>query len=648
MKLRMNLLLCLLLCLPAAWARADEDEPKGSGEEAVEAKADDAAATTDKAKEKEKEKDPVLRLAELELDHNVVPARMLNIAFAGRTRTLQDVLEKFEQWKDNEKIGAVLLNVTNMNMSLPDIEELREGLEAFKKGGKKVFVYFNGAGPTSYLLACLADEICIAPTGSIVLPGLGRIFPYLQGHYQMLGVEFDVITAGRYKYPGFLNRRESDQYFREEMGALLDSWFNDYVDIVAKGRDLEPDRVREIIDHAIFDADDAIQHGLADQIAYLDEYRDRSLRKHKMKKFVDGETDWSQINSIQDVLQMLNEAWQKEKAAREAVGPKIAVIHARGPIIDVSLGSSFSSMLICRDDFIKVVQEVRRNKSIKGVVLRIDSPGGSGYASDAIWNELRLLDEEKPLVVSQGTVAGSGGYYLSLPGRLIFSQPTTITGSIGVLGIFQSSWSAINRMDYNLEEMRRGERSLLGSPARPLPAKDREFIQKYMNDFYDIFLDRVARCRKMPRERVKEIAEGRIYSGRDALAIGLVDRLGGLDDAIAAVREMANIPASAKLRVVHFPRSASLGELFTSGLGGMGGADLASVLDLVRRIDAPARPVTFKQQVELFSQVVQPLCWMPLPELQNVWSGDIASFGTGADGWSTLSADHVKKVLGTP
>jgi len=639
------MMLWSLAMSPAALLALDADEDADADKSAV---SDDDSKS---GKDAKKKKDPVKKLAIMTLDHNVVPARMLNIPLPGKTKALREVIEKLDHWGGDDEIGAVLFNITDMQLSLPDIEELRQCIVRLQGKGKKVFAYFHSGAPANYLLACAADEICVAPHGSVFLPGLGWIFPFMQGHYQMLGLEFDVITAGAYKYGGFITRREPNKYFEEEFGAVLDSWFDSYVGMVAEGRDLDRDTVVEIINHGVFNAQEAQQRGLVDHLAYFDEYRDRVLRRERMKKYKDYDTDWSEINSIQDMLNMMSREWQKEKERREAVGPKIAVLHARGPIIDINLGPAYASMVICRDDFIETIEEIRRNKSIKGVVLRVDSPGGSGYASDAIWRKLIELNEEKPLVVSMGRVAGSGGYYIAVPGQLIFAQPTTITGSIGVLGIFQSAWSALNRADYNLLFMKRGDRALLGSGVRPLSKEDRELIQQYILDFYEVFVDRVARGRKMPRERVKEIAGGRIYTGEDALKNGLIDRLGGLKDAIEAVREIANIPPSAKLRLVHYPRLSSLGEFFAGALGGAStgagiNADSAigTAIELIRRANSPAQMPSFESQLMLFSTSMRPLCWMPVPDLHAAWYPGAATDGTLA-GWSEPSPERVRSML---
>ncbi|MCH7924270.1 MAG: signal peptide peptidase SppA [Planctomycetes bacterium] len=595
------------------------DEKKDEG-----AKKGTTAAEKVDAKGKEKKKEsPILRLAELRLDQHLVPARMINLPLPGKTKTLQDVLDRMEKWSEDEKIGAVLLDLSLVRLSMPDVEELRAGIGRMQEAGKKVMAFLNGGTPQAYLLAAAADEIAMAPTGAIMLPGVGRVFPFMKGHYQMLGLEFDVITAGRFKYPGFITSREPSKYFEEEFNTILDSWIGDYMLMIGRGRNLSPDAVKKIVDTALFDASSAQQHGLVDTLAYLDEYRSRILRREKMKRMRGQDDGLANVNSIQDFFEIVNEAMQKAQEARKAVGPKIAVLHARGPIVDISLGAGFASSIICRDDFVKVLDELRKNKSIKAVVMRVDSPGGSGYASDVIWKKLRELDEEKPLVVSMGTVAGSGGYYIACPARRIFALPTTITGSIGVLGIFRCAQSAFNRMDYELLEMKRGQRSLLGSPHRELEKKDRDFIQDYINDFYTVFIDRVATTRKIPASEVRKIAEGRIYTGRQALEVGLVDELGGIAEAIEAARRMANIPPSAELKIVHYPRAASFGEIFES----FSSVGLGQVMQMFSQGVTAAPTVTFDQQLLIMSQRIQPLCWMAVPDFygpQALWRNPLA------------------------
>jgi len=554
--------------------------------------------------------DPIKRLVELRLDEYLVPARVINVPLPGKTRTVREVLERLDDWTEDEKIGAVLLDLGPINLSLPDVQELRSAVSRLKSKGKKVHAFVNGGSANAYLLATAADEITIAPSSSLGIPGLGRLFPYMKGYYQMLGVEYDVITAGKYKYPGFLNRREPDKFFEEEFGAILDSWMKDYVSMIATGRNLSEEKVREIIDRALFNAEDALQYGLVDKLAYYDDYRDRIVTRTKMKRYAGFDRDLSNVNSIQDLVQLINEQMQEAAEARKAIGPKIAVLHARGPIIDLNLGAGLASQIICRDDFSKVVDELRKNDSIKAVVMHVDSPGGSGYASDVIWKHLRRLDDTKPLVVCMGAVAGSGGYYIACPARRIFAQPTTITGSIGVLGILPNSRSAFNRMDWEMATMQRGARALMGAPHQGLSPEDRGFLQKYMDDFYDIFIDRVASTRKMPEKEVRKIAEGRIWTGRDALDIGLVDELGGLDDAIEAARTMANIPPSAELKIVHYPRASSLGELFgsLSPLGAM------QSMEVYNKCMTAAHPLGIQQQLQLLTGRIEPLCWMAMPD----------------------------------
>ena len=622
MKNRWSLLLLLLLVsgplATAGWAAADEDEKPASA--VKETSADDEDEGDDDQDSKKRKKSRIPGLVELRLDEKLISARAINLPIPGSTRTVQDLLDRLDEYAEDDKVGGILMDVGSLGLGLSDVEELRDAIGRVKKAGKKVMAFLNAGGPNAYLLACTADEIAMAPTGSVMLPGIGNVFPFQKGFFLMQGIEFQVLTAGKFKYPGFMNRREPDEYFNEEFGTLFDSMFDDYVDMIAEGRDLERDKVLEIIDKAIFKAAAAQQHGLVDTLVYYDEYRDRVLKREKMKKHRDRSDGLEDLQSIQDIMEWMNDQMQAEAEARKAVGPKIAVLHARGPIVDINLGAAVASQMICRDDFVEEVEKLRKNKSIKAVVLRIDSPGGSGYASDIIWRHLRKLDAEKPVVVSMGTVAGSGGYYIACPARKIFAQPTTITGSIGVLTILQSQRSALNRRDIEMAEIRRGKWANTGSPHRALNKEEQAMLQQHLDDFYDIFIDRVATGRKRPESEIRKVAEGRVWTGRDALEIGLVDELGGLDDAIQSARKMANIPESAELKILHYPRPGSLGELFES-LGPM--ATMPAVETLLRG-SKPAG-VSFEQQLTMFSQRFQPLCWMAMP----VFSSPAPTVGMG-------------------
>ncbi len=569
-----------------------------------------------KAEKKKDKPNPIKRLVEIKLDPYLVSAQAINIPLPGRIRTSQALLERLEKLAEDDEVGAILLNMDGLSLDLSHIEELRAGLAEFKKSGKKVYAFLNSGGPMGYLLACEADEIAVAPSGMLIIPGIGRVFPFMRGMYQMRGIEYEVITAGKFKYPGFLNQREPNQYFLEEFGALLDSWYDDYVGMIAKGRDLSTDRVKKAIDIALFEPDDAKNHGLVDVIAYYDDYRDRIIRREKFKKTFGDDSKWARITSLQDLLSQVTKEMKEAQEGYKAVGPKIAILHGRGPIVDRSLGAGFASSLIMRDEFVKSIEEIRKNKTIRAVVLHVDSPGGSAYASDVIWRKLRELDEEKPLVISMGSVAGSGGYYIACPGRLIFAQPTTITGSIGVISIMANQASAINRMDVNLAEMKRGERALLGSGHREIKAEDRDFIQKHILSTYEQFLDRVAEGRKIPKNELRKLAQGRVYTGRQALEIGLVDRLGTLKDAVDAVRDMADIPASAEIKLVHYPRPASLGELAESFFG------MSTLVQVLDQANVPSPDISFDHQVRFFAGTTKPLCWMAMPNLH-------AAFGSG-------------------
>lgn len=574
---------------------------------------DDAEADEKDQGDKDK-KSPIKRLVEIRIDPFLVSARQLNVPLPGRVRTTQELLDRLDKLAEDDEVGGILFDFDGVGLSTPEIEDLHRAIVRFRKSGKSVRAFLNSADPNGYLLACAADEIAIAPCGMLALPGMGRVFPFMRGMYQLQGIEYEVITAGAFKYPGYNTSREPNKYFIEEFEEIMDSLFGDYVKTIADGRGLTEDETKDIIDLALFQPEDAKNRKLVDVISYYDEYRDRILRREKFKKSVGDGSALSRVTSIQDLLTQITKEMRKAQDKYKEVGPKIAIIHARGPIVDMNLGTGLSSSLIMRDAMVDTIEEVRKNKTIRAVVLHIDSPGGSAYASDIIWKKLRELDEEKPVVACMGSVAASGGYYIAAPTRLIFASPSTITGSIGVIAMLQNQASRINRMDVNLYEMKRGKRALLGSSHKDMTPEDRQVIQDMILDTYEQFLDRVAEGRKMPKDEVRKVAGGRVYTGRDALKIGLVDRLGGVDDAVAAVREMVDIPPSAEVKLVHYPRPSSLGELAESLFG------LQALMGAAQAADSPAPTISLDKQVRFFGRQIQPLCWMPIPDMAAIFS----------------------------
>lgn len=593
----------------AAWAGSTiQAGPDDDGES--------TAPDDDKSADDKKDKDeasPIKRLVEIRIDPFLVAARQINVPLPGRVSTTQELLDRLDRLAKDDDVGGILFDLDGVGLSMPDIEEVRRGIADFRKSGKTVRAFLNSSDPNGYLIACAADEIALAPCGMIALPGMGRVFPFMRGMYQMQGVEYEVITAGAFKYPGYNTRREPNKYFVEEFSEIMDSWFDDYVSIIAEGRNLTKDQTKKIIDIALFQPEEAKNRKLVDMISYYDEYRDRILRREKFKKSSDDESALARVTSIQDLLTQITKEMKKAQDKYKEVGPKIAILHARGPIVDMNLGTGLSSSMIMRDPFVKTIEEIRRNKTIRGVVLHVDSPGGSAYASDIIWKKLRELDEEKPVVVCMGSVAASGGYYISAPARLVFASPSTITGSIGVIAMLQNQASRLNRMDVNVYEMKRGERALLGASHKDMSPEDRKVIQDMILDTYEQFLDRVAEGRKIPKEQLRKLAGGRVYTGRDALKIGLVDRLGGINDAVAAVREMVDIPPSAEVKLVHYPRPSSLGELAESLFG------LQAMMSAAQAANSPAPTISLDRQFRFFGRRLEPLCWMPVPDLTAVF-----------------------------
>ncbi|MCA9256877.1 MAG: S49 family peptidase, partial [Phycisphaerales bacterium] len=370
---------------PIATARADAFVNAGPDDDADAGDDADASADDDEKSDASKEKkSPIKRLIEIRIDPFLVAARQLNVPLPGRVSTTQDLLDRFDKLAEDDEVGGILLDLDGVGLSTPDIEEIQRAIAKFRKSGKSVRSFLNSADPNGYLIAAGTDEIAMAPCGMIALPGMGRVFPFMRGMYQMQGIEFEVITAGAFKYPGYNTSREPNKYFIEEFEEIMDSLFDDYVKTIADGRGLTEAETKKIIDLALFQPEDAKNRKLVDVIAYYDDYRERILRREKFKKSDDDGSALARITSIQDLLTQITKEMKKAQDKYKEVGPKIAILHARGPIVDMNLGSGLSSSLIMRDAMVKTLEEIRKNKTIRAVVLHIDSPGGAPVEAERI------------------------------------------------------------------------------------------------------------------------------------------------------------------------------------------------------------------------------------------------------------------------
>lgn len=451
---------------------------------------------------------------------------------------LNDILTRIAGAKEDDRIKGIYLDLSSVSASFASLQEIRDALLDFKESGKFIIAYSEGYTQRAYYLASTADKIYLNPEGTIDFRGLASQTLFMKGALDKLGVEAQVIKVGTYKsaVEPFILDRMSDAN-REQVNSFLGSIYEHFIAQVAESRKISRDSLHTIADgYLVRTADDAITYRLADGKKYKDELLD------ELKTLLDIDKD-KDINAV-----ALTKYRPTAKKGKTAVRDRIAVVYAVGEIMSGEGGDD----VIGSERISRELRKMRRDEKVKAVVFRVNSPGGSALASDVIWREVNLLKQEKPVIVSMGDVAASGGYYIAAAADSIFAQPNTITGSIGVFGVIPNMQSLMNdKLGVTFDNVKTGRYAdYLTNVDRPLTADERSIIQMEVNRIYDTFLQRVADGRGLSKEQVDSIGQGRVWSGQQALANGLVDRLGSIEDAIDAAASKAGLE---DYRLVSYP-----------------------------------------------------------------------------------------------
>ncbi len=442
---------------------------------------------------------------------------------------LTDVINAIEAAKTDDNIKGISILNDESSLGLAQYKDLRNALESFKKSGKFVWAYANTYSQKEYYLTSVANTIYINPAGDLDFKGLSSEVMFFKDFQDKSGIRMEVIRHGKYKsaVEPFLDNKMSDAN-REQITALLNSiWATVSADI-SKSRNIPLPKLNEIANGLLARTPEmAKQQHLVDIVAYEDVYHD-ALRK-ALK--VDKDEDYNKI-SISDYTQN-----HVTTALANTATDQIAIIYAQGEI-----GSGEGDVnTIGEGSMRRSLQEARKNDDVKAIVLRIDSPGGSALTSDLIWREIEITKKVKPVVVSMGNYAASGGYYIACNANKIFAENNTITGSIGVFGMLPNFSPLANKLGINSEQVKTHENAANYSPFLPVDEKFKAFTLEGVEKIYNTFVTHVAEGRKMTFAQVDSIAQGRVWSGTEALKIGLVDKIGGLNDAIAEAARIAKV-----------------------------------------------------------------------------------------------------------
>ena len=464
------------------------------------------------------------RVEEMPFDLSEITGQDVNIL------GLNDILVNIKKAKTDENIKGIYIEIGMISTGFATREEIRNALLDFKESGKFITTYSEIYTQGSYYLASVADYICMYPEGGMELRGLNSTIPFFTNALKKMGIEPQVIRHGKFKsaVEPFMLTEMSDEN-REQIETYMGSIWEHFLKNVASDRELTIDRLNEIADNLeVQTTEDAIRLGLVDSLFYRDQFQNHLANLMEQENYDD-------VNfvSLKKYSKVNNEN-ARDKFKKE----KVAVIYAQG---DIQSGEG-SETVIGSERISKAIRKARKDEKVKAIVLRVNSPGGSALASDVIWREMKLANEEKPIVVSMGDVAASGGYYIACASDKIYASPNTITGSIGVFGIMPNIEELMtDKIGITFDNVKTNKFADLGSVNRPLTQEEYDIIQKGVVDVYNTFTSKVAEGRDMSQENVDDIGQGRVWSGTNAMDINLIDEYGGLEAAVAGAAELAEL-----------------------------------------------------------------------------------------------------------
>jgi len=526
----------------------------------------------------------------------VVPYDVVGQVFGREANTVRGFVEMLRKAKRDPRIKTVLLRPSSLQLPYwAKVQELRDAVLDFRKSGKTVVAFLEYGGDREYYLASAASKIFLLPSSPLDLTGVASYEIFLRGAFDKIGAYPDFIHIGDYKSAtNQLTEKGFTKAHREMTESLNRDMFEQLVKGIAQSRKKSEAEVRALFDQGPFVPEEALRVGLVDDLSYEDELDDRvpALRARSHDNWIEGSD------------------YQRSQGIGGTARSRIAVLYAVGTItsgksaFDPLNGSTLGS-----DTFVQQIRRVRDDDSIKAIVLRIDSPGGSSIASDVIWRELMITREQKPsrpLITSMSDLAASGGYYIALPGQVIVAQPATLTGSIGIFTGKVAIGGTLDKIGVTRETVISGANADLESPFTPFTPAQRAKMLQLMQGFYEDFVEKTAQSRKTTPERIDAVAQGRVWTGEQAKEHGLVDMLGGLDTAVAVAKERAHIPASEEVELVEYPGRRSLYEALSEEFG----SESTSVWHvLLGRTDARAVGA-ITAPVRLF-QRGEPLALMP-------------------------------------
>jgi protease IV len=517
--------------------------------------------------------------------NEVAPNDVVSYLRGVKAPTVRSVVDNLRKAKVDSRVRAAILKPTGFQSPFwGKVQEIRDAVIDFRKSGKPIYAYLEYGGDREYYLATAADKVFLMPSSPLDLTGVATYELFLRGTLDKIGAYPDLHHVGQYKTAVNTFTEKGYTPAHKEMDeALTRDLYDQLVRGIADGRKKNEAEMRTILDNGPFLPEDALHAGLIDDVAYEDQV-DEKLRAGERRSQIDSD-DYARISTASVGLDR---------------GPRIAVIHVAGAITGGKSGfDPLNGAAAGSDTLVEYIRRARRDSTVRAIVLRIDSPGGSATASDAIWRELMIARQERadrPLIASMSDLAASGGYYVAMPAQVIVAQPSTLTGSIGIFGGKVVTGGVYEKLGARIESTSMGRHAELNSPARPYNPGELKKLQEQLQSFYDQFVEKVADARHSTPEKIDAIAQGRVWTGRQAKQNGLVDQLGGLDQAIAVAKQRAKIPAESGVEIVVYPPRKSFYEILTDEFSGSSESQMAAFvaanlsnteLQVVRTIHGP-------------------------------------------------------------
>ena len=473
------------------------------------------------------------------------PFEFLMTGSQKKKQGLNEILSAIEKAKNNEKIRGIYLKAETIQTGFATIEPIREALLDFKESGKFVVAYGEYVSQRTYYIASLADKFFLNPQGSIELTGLGAVQQYSKDVFQKWGVDIQVFKVGTYKsaVEPYTQTGMSDAN-REQVTSFLSDIWSRLTEGISQSRGISVEQINAYTDECLVfaKAEKLVEYNLVDELGYASD-----VEKYLKSLLEIEEGGKLKMATVKDMA-TVPEA--KKKLSKD----RIAILYAEGEILSDAIPSFYSSVGITAKEFVSELNKLRDNDQVKAVVFRVNSPGGSAYASEQIWKAVSEVKEKKPIIVSMGDYAASGGYYISCNATKIVAQPNTLTGSIGIFGLYPSGEQLAKKMGAHHDGVGTNKHSLFGGgmlsipfigvgllPARPLNTEEAQLLQSFIEMGYDNFIERCANGREMSKEEIDKIGQGRVWTGNQALSLGLVDELGCLETALRIAAKEAEL-----------------------------------------------------------------------------------------------------------